>query len=157
MNLDNSTLVPPTGFSLSEDLDTTPSFVFTEYDQDPKVLSSSCEGLKPPNKVGKIDLETPSYYCSLKRDAGRPREDRVQDHLQDHLHEHLQEDRGPAIFFSKVQAVLSTTRRSLSIAPKEEFNRPTAGGRQLVACPPAKGTLATYHLDSTFDDFLVQF
>ncbi len=33
----------------------------------------------------------------------------------------------------------------------------TAGGHQLVASPPAKGTLATWSLDSIFDDFLVQF
>ena len=33
----------------------------------------------------------------------------------------------------------------------------TAGGNQLVACPLAKGTLATQSLDSMFDDFLVRF
>ena len=48
----NSSLFLPTGFSLSEDVATTCSFIFTEYDQDPKVLSSSYEGLKSPKKVG---------------------------------------------------------------------------------------------------------
>ncbi len=52
----NSSLFLPTGFSLSEDVATTCSFIFTEYDQDPKVLSSSYEGLKSPKEVGKIDL-----------------------------------------------------------------------------------------------------
>ena len=47
----NSSLIPPAGLSSSEDVATTYSFIFTEYDQDPKVLSSSYEGLKPPKKV----------------------------------------------------------------------------------------------------------
>ena len=56
----NSSLIPPTGFSLSEDVATTYSFILTECDQDPKVLSSSYEGLTSPKKVGKIDLGIPS-------------------------------------------------------------------------------------------------
>ena len=72
----SSSRVPPTGFSLSADLGTIYSFIFTEYDQDPEVLSSSCEGLTILNKIGKVELETPSYYCdcSLKRSTGRPRD-----------------------------------------------------------------------------------
>ncbi len=52
---ENSTLVPPTGFSLSEDVDTTPSFILTEYDLDPRVLRGCYEGLKSPKKVITID------------------------------------------------------------------------------------------------------
>ncbi len=40
----SSSLIPPTGFSRSEDLGTTPSFILTEYDLDLKALSSSYEG-----------------------------------------------------------------------------------------------------------------
>jgi len=36
--LENSTLIPPTGFSLSENVDATPSFILTEYDLDLRVL-----------------------------------------------------------------------------------------------------------------------
>ena len=59
----SSSLIPPTGFSLSEDLGTTYSFILTEYDLDLRVLSSSYAGLKVPQKVGKFDLEIPSYSC----------------------------------------------------------------------------------------------
>ena len=52
--LRNSTLVPPTEFLLSEDVDTTYSFIFTEHDQNLRVLRGCYEGLKPPNKVRKI-------------------------------------------------------------------------------------------------------
>ncbi len=52
---ENSTLVPPTGFSLSEDVDATPSFILTEYDLDPRVLRGCYEGLKSPKKVRTID------------------------------------------------------------------------------------------------------
>ena len=51
LHLHNSTLIPPTGFSSSEDRDTTPGFVSTEYDLDLRVLRGCYEGLKPPNKV----------------------------------------------------------------------------------------------------------
>ncbi len=47
----NSTLIPPTGVSLSEDVDTIPSFIFTEYDQNPRVLRGCYEGLKSPKEV----------------------------------------------------------------------------------------------------------
>ena len=40
LNLDNSTLVPPTGFLSSEDLDATPDFILTEYGLNLRVLSS---------------------------------------------------------------------------------------------------------------------
>ena len=49
--LANSTLIPPAGFSLSEDVDTTPSFILTEYDLDLRVLRGCYEGLKSPNKA----------------------------------------------------------------------------------------------------------
>ncbi len=52
----DTTLIPPTGFSLSEDIDTTPGFILTEYDQNLRVLSGSYEGLKSPKKVRKIVL-----------------------------------------------------------------------------------------------------
>ena len=39
------------GRQLSEDLDATYSFIFTDYDQDPRVLRGSYEGLKSPKKV----------------------------------------------------------------------------------------------------------
>ena len=57
----------------------------------------------------------------------------------------------------------ATSRRLVVLAVSVVFRRvreasnPTAGGRQLVACPLAKGTLATQSLDSIFGDFLVQF
>ncbi len=51
LNLHNSALIPPTGFLLSEDLDTTYSFILTEYDLDLTALSGSYEGLKFPKKV----------------------------------------------------------------------------------------------------------
>ena len=51
LNLDNSTLVPPTGFLLSEDLGATPSFILTEYDQSLRVLRGRREGLTPSKKV----------------------------------------------------------------------------------------------------------
>ncbi len=49
----DSTLVPPTELSLSEDLDITYGFIFTEYDLDLRVLSGSYEGSKSPKKVGR--------------------------------------------------------------------------------------------------------
>ncbi len=52
--LENSTLIPPTGFSLSEDVDATPVVTLTEYDLDPRVLRGCYEGLKSPKKVEKI-------------------------------------------------------------------------------------------------------
>ena len=51
-----STLIPPAELSLSEDLDTTYSLIFADYDQDLRVLSGSYEGLKSPKKVQKIVL-----------------------------------------------------------------------------------------------------
>ena len=51
LNLHNSALIPPTGFSLSEDVDATPGFIFTEYDQKLRVLRGCYEGLKSPKKV----------------------------------------------------------------------------------------------------------
>ncbi len=39
--LESSTLIPPTGFSLSEDVDTTPSLILTEYGLNLRVLSIS--------------------------------------------------------------------------------------------------------------------
>ena len=52
-HLDNSTLIPPTGISLSEDVDTTYSFIFTEYDQNLRVsgVVTRCRSL--PEKVGR--------------------------------------------------------------------------------------------------------
>ncbi len=47
----DSALIPSTGFSLSEDVDTTPGFIFTEYDLDLRVLRGCYEGLKTPKKV----------------------------------------------------------------------------------------------------------
>ncbi len=43
----DSTLIPPTGLSSSQDLDTIPSFILAEYDQDLRLLlRGSYEGLK---------------------------------------------------------------------------------------------------------------
>ena len=56
--LRNSTLIPPTEFLLSEDLDTTPSFILSECDQDLRVLRNSYEGLKSPKKVRQISKLT---------------------------------------------------------------------------------------------------
>ena len=67
----NSPLIPPTGFSLSEDVDATPSFIFTAYDLDLRLLDSSYEGLKSPKKVGKIDLEDPLYLSRSKTNFWR--------------------------------------------------------------------------------------
>ena len=50
-SLDDSTLIPPTGISLSEDVDTTYSSIFAEYDQNLRVLRGCYEGLKSPKKV----------------------------------------------------------------------------------------------------------
>ena len=44
----NSTPIPPAGFSLSEDLGTTPGFILTQYGPDLRVLRSCYEGLKSP-------------------------------------------------------------------------------------------------------------
>ena len=57
--LENSTLIPPAGFSLSEDVDTTPSFILTEYDLDLRVLRGCYEGLKSPKKVEKKTRNRP--------------------------------------------------------------------------------------------------
>ena len=59
--LENSTLIPPTGFSLSEDVDTTPSFILTEYDLDLRVLRGCYEGLKSPKKVETNIRNRPPY------------------------------------------------------------------------------------------------
>ena len=42
--------MPPTGLWLSEDLDTTYSFIFTEYDQDLRALGGGYEGRKSPQE-----------------------------------------------------------------------------------------------------------
>ncbi len=70
--LDNSTLIPPAGISLSEDVDTTYSFIFTEYDQNLRLLRGCYEGSKPPKEVGQI-LEFASLIAakSLRGDAAR--------------------------------------------------------------------------------------
>ena len=52
-----SSLFPPTGFSLSEDVDTTPGFVLTEYDLDLRVLGGCCEGLKSPKNGIKHNIK----------------------------------------------------------------------------------------------------
>ena len=44
--LENSTLIPPTGLSLSEDVDTTPGFILTAYDLDPRVLRGCYDGVE---------------------------------------------------------------------------------------------------------------
>ena len=44
----DSTLIPPTGLSSSQDLDTIPSFILAEYDQDLRLLRGSYAGLKVP-------------------------------------------------------------------------------------------------------------
>ncbi len=60
-NLDNSTLISPTGISLSEDVDTTYSSIFAEYDQNLRALRGCYEGLKPPKKAKKNEV-TPERY-----------------------------------------------------------------------------------------------
>ena len=50
--LHNSTLIPATGFSLSEVIDATPSFILTEYGPDPWVLRGCYKVLKSSKKVG---------------------------------------------------------------------------------------------------------
>ncbi len=47
-------MVGTTGFSISEDVDSTSSFILTEYDLDLRVLRGCYVGLKSPKKVGKI-------------------------------------------------------------------------------------------------------
>jgi len=44
--LENSTLIPPTGLSLSEDVDTTPGFILTAYDLDLRVLRGCYDGVE---------------------------------------------------------------------------------------------------------------
>ncbi len=50
----NSTVIPPTGISLSEDVDATYGFIFTEYDQNLRVLRGCYEGVESPKKVGNV-------------------------------------------------------------------------------------------------------
>ena len=57
--LENSTPIPPTGFSLSEDVDATPSLILTEYDLDLWVLRGCYEGLKSAKKVSKHTRNRP--------------------------------------------------------------------------------------------------
>ena len=57
--LENSTLIPPTGFSLSEDIDTAPSFILTEYDLDLRILRGCYAGLKSAKKVEKNTRNRP--------------------------------------------------------------------------------------------------
>ena len=49
--LENSTLIPPTGLSLSEDVDTTPGFILTTSHSNPSLLDGSYEGSKFPRKL----------------------------------------------------------------------------------------------------------
>ncbi len=51
--LHNSTLIPATGFSLSEVIDATPSFILTEYGPDPWVLRGCYKGPNSSKKVRK--------------------------------------------------------------------------------------------------------
>ena len=51
VTLHNSTLIPPTGFSLSEDLGTTPGSILTEYGPDPWVLRGCYKGPNSSKKV----------------------------------------------------------------------------------------------------------
>ena len=46
----DSTPIPPTELSLREDIDTTPSFILTEYDQNLRILDGGYEGLKVPRE-----------------------------------------------------------------------------------------------------------
>ncbi len=50
----SSSLIPSTGYSLSEDLGATYSFILTEYDLDLRFLSSSYAGLKVSKKSEKV-------------------------------------------------------------------------------------------------------
>ena len=49
----DGTPIPPTELSLSEDVDTTPSVILTEYDLDLRLLRGCYEGLRSPKKVKK--------------------------------------------------------------------------------------------------------
>ena len=62
------------GVSLSEDVDTTYSFIFTECDQNLRALRGCYEGLKPPKTIGtKIQKYTGNHpsdqgecYCRAR-------------------------------------------------------------------------------------------
>ena len=59
----NSTVIPPTGISLSEDVDTTPSFIFAEYDQDLRVLRGCYKASKSRNNVEKKAARNRQKSC----------------------------------------------------------------------------------------------
>ena len=71
--LENSTLIPPTGFSLSEDVDSTASFILTEYGLDLRVLRGCDVGLKSPKKVQKFTRNRPPL-CATQRKYEKVRE-----------------------------------------------------------------------------------
>ena len=61
-NFHNSTLIPPAGFLLSEDLDTTLGLILTEYGLNLRVPSSSYEGLESPKNAEKDTRNRPPVH-----------------------------------------------------------------------------------------------
>jgi len=81
----NSTVIPPTGISLSEDVDATYGFIFTEYDQNLRVLRGCHEGSKSPKKVVKRSPSTSASTFSFITQLSFQLQSSPRDYPETHL------------------------------------------------------------------------